>query len=76
MGDYSRKMKARLGKKGGIVAPAHKLVKIIYTMIKEKVAYDKEKISENQAKWREKRILYFEYQLRQLQKQPNYPNRN
>jgi hypothetical protein len=42
-------------------------------MTKEKVPYDKEKINENQAKWREKRILYFENQLRQLQNTPKLP---
>lgn len=68
MGDFSRKMRARLGKKGGVVATAHKMLRIIYTMIKEKVPYDKGRMIKNQEKWREKRIHYLEKQIRQLQK--------
>jgi len=66
IGDYSRKMKARLGKKGGVVATAHKLATIIYTMIKEKREYNPEIIANNQQKWKEKRIKHLEKQLKQL----------
>lgn len=66
MGDYCRKMKSRLGKKGGIVATAHKLARIIYTMIKEKKSYKQEIITKNQVLWKEKRIKYLEKQLYQL----------
>jgi len=68
MGDYSRKMKARLGKKGGVVATAHKLATIIYTMIKEKREYNPEIIAHNQQKWKEKRIKQLEKQINQLKK--------
>jgi len=40
LGEYVRKMKARLGKAEGIVAGAHKLVRIIYGMIKNQKPYD------------------------------------
>jgi len=40
MGDYYRRMKARLGKAEGTVAAAHKLARILYTMIKNQTAYD------------------------------------
>ena len=40
IGDYARKMRSRLGKKGGVVATAHKLSRIIYTMIKNKCEYN------------------------------------
>ena len=40
MGDYCRKMKGRLGKAEGIVATAHKLMRIIYGMIKSQQPYD------------------------------------
>jgi len=67
MGDYSRKMKARLGKKGGVVATAHKMATIIYTMIKEKREYNPEIIANNQQKWKEKRIKNLKKQLMQLE---------
>lgn len=66
IGDYARRMKSRLGKKGGVVATAHKLARIIYTMIKEQKPYDKEIIAFDQEKWKHKRIKYLEKQLRQL----------
>lgn len=40
LGDYCRKMKARLGKAEGITATAHKLARIIYAMIKSGRPYD------------------------------------
>jgi hypothetical protein len=40
LGDYVRKMKARLGKAEGIVAGAHKLARIIYGMIKNQKPYN------------------------------------
>jgi transposase len=40
MGDYCRRMKGRLGKAEGITAVAHKLARIIYTMITTRKAYD------------------------------------
>lgn len=66
IGDYARKMRSRLGKKGGVVATAHKLARIIYVMIKEKQPYKKEIINLEQEKWRERRIKYLEKQLKQL----------
>jgi len=68
MGDYSRKMKARLGKRAGVVATAHKLARIIYTMIKEQRPYDKDIIRNDQEKWKAKRIKILEKQLDQLKK--------
>jgi hypothetical protein len=40
LGDYVRGMKARLGKAEGIVAGAHKLVRLIYGMIKNQKPYN------------------------------------
>ncbi|MEL6172353.1 MAG: IS110 family transposase [Pseudomonadota bacterium] len=40
LGDYSRKMKARLGKPEGITATAHKLARIIYAVITTGQPYD------------------------------------
>ena len=40
MGQYCRRMKGRLGKAEGITATAHKLARIIYSMIRSGRAYD------------------------------------
>lgn len=56
IGDHARKMKSRLGKKGGVVATAHKLARIIYTMIKEQQPYDENIIAHEQQKWKQCRI--------------------
>ncbi len=42
--DYARKMRSRLGEKGG-VATAHKLYRIIYTMIKEQHPFNPDMLS-------------------------------
>lgn len=65
-GDHARKMRARLGKKGGVVASAHRLARIIYTLIKEKKPYDTEILAKNHQKWREHKIKYLEQQLSKL----------
>lgn len=68
IGDYSRKMKSRLGKKGGVVATAHKLAKTVYTMIKNQQSFDRNLISSEQEKWKEQKIKYLEKQLESLKK--------
>jgi hypothetical protein len=40
LGDYFRKMKGRLGTPKAITATAHKLARIIYHLLRERVAYD------------------------------------
>ncbi len=40
MGEYTRRMKGRLGKAEGITAAAHKLARIIYALIATRHAYD------------------------------------
>lgn len=66
LGDYARKMKSRIGKKGAVVSSAHKLSKIIYAMIKNQKEYSQATILEDQVKWREKRIQNLEKQLEKL----------
>lgn len=68
IGEYARRMRSRLGKKGGVVATAHKLARIIYTMIKEQKAYSEDIMIIDQEKWKLKRIKYLEDKLRQLKK--------
>lgn len=66
LGDYARKMKAKLGKRGGNVASAHKLAKIVYAMLKNKTQYNPELELRYQQKWKEKRIAYLQKQLDKL----------
>lgn len=66
IGGYARKMRGRLGKKGGVVATAHKLARVIYTMIREQKEYDTDMMINAQREWRQKRIVYLEKQLEQL----------
>lgn len=66
LGDYARKMKSRLGKQSGVVAAAHKLARIMYTMIKEHKEYDEQIMAIDHEKWKEKKIKYLEKQLNQL----------
>ena len=40
LGDYCRKMKARLGNAEGITATAHKVARIVFTLITTREAYD------------------------------------
>lgn len=68
LGDYARKMRARLGKKGGVVAGAHKLARIIYTMIKEQKPYNPSLLAKDQEKWKTQKIKYLEKQLNELKK--------
>jgi len=40
MGDYLRRMKAKLGPAAATTATAHKIAVIFYTMVKRQVEYD------------------------------------
>ena len=40
LGEYCRRMKGRLGKAEGITATAHKLARILYTLIASGASYD------------------------------------
>jgi transposase len=68
LGDYARKMRAKTGKKGGVVATAHKLARIIYSMIKEQKPYDPNLLVQSREKWKLNRIKQLEKQLEKLKK--------
>jgi transposase len=68
MGDYARKMRSRTGKKGGVVASAHKVARIIYKMISEKCEFNPKIMLNEQNIWKEKRINYLEKELNRLKK--------
>lgn len=66
IGDYCRRMKAKLGGKGAVLATAHKLSRIIYIMISKKEEYKPEMIISNQEKLKEEKIKKLEKQLARL----------
>lgn len=66
LGDYSRKLKSRIGKKGAVVASAHKLSKIIYTMIKNPKEYSEQTIAKDQEAYNKNKIKALERRLAQL----------
>lgn len=56
MGNYCRRMKARLGKAEGTTAVAHKLARLIYALIQTKESYDEAKAFQTNAKTKSRRI--------------------
>jgi hypothetical protein len=66
IGDYYRRMRARLGGRGAALTTAHKLSTIIYTMLLKKKEYNPGIIVENQEKFKEEKIKKLEKQLARL----------
>lgn len=66
IGDSYRRMRARLGGKGAALTTAHKLARIIYTMLLNKTEYNAGLIIDNQEKYREEKIKKLEKQLSRL----------
>lgn len=66
LGDYYRRMRAKLGGKGAVLATAHKLARIIYVMLKDKKEYSEEMLIESQEKFNSIRIKNLEKQLAKL----------
>lgn len=69
MGDYYRRMRMRGGGKYAIVATAHKIATIIYTMIKNGTEYDSTKVTITDAEWLKKRISKQKNLLKKLESQ-------
>jgi len=66
LGDYHRRMSAKYGGKGAAVATAHKLARIIYSMLDKKEEYREEILVKSQQKQREMKIKQLEKQLARL----------
>ncbi len=66
LGDFYRRMRAKFGGKGAALATAHKLARIIYTMLKEKTEYNPNTLEDTQQKFKEQRIKRLEKQLARL----------
>lgn len=68
LGDEYRRMRAKLGGKGASLAMAHKLSRIIYTMLKTQTEYNPDVLTGDQKKFRERKIKRLEKQLEKLKK--------
>lgn len=68
IGDYYRRMKGKLGGRGAALNTAHKLARIIYTMLLKQTEYNVEMINDNQDRYKEQKIKKLEKQLAQLKK--------
>jgi transposase len=68
LGDYHRRMRAKYGGKGAALASAHKLSKIIFTMLKDKKEFDIKMVFDSQEKYRERKIKQLEKQLAKLKR--------
>ena len=68
LGDFYRRMRARLGGKGAVLATAHKLARIIYAMLKNKKEYDPQMLNKAQEQFNLKRIKNLEDQIAKLKK--------
>lgn len=66
IGDYYRRMRARLGGRGAALTTAHKLARLIYTMLLKKVEYNPGMMVDNQEKFKEDKIKKLEKQLARL----------
>jgi transposase len=66
LGDYHRRMSFRYGGKGASLATAHKLARIIYTMLDRKQEFNFQMLIESQQKYREIKIKQLEKQLSRL----------
>jgi len=66
LGEYYRRMRYKLGGKGAALATAHKLSRIIYTMILKKTEFNPEMLIVNQEKSRDEKIKKLEKQISRL----------
>jgi transposase len=66
LGDYFRRMRARLGAPKAITATAHKLARIIYHLLKTGTAYDDTVFARNEARYQQRREHHLRQQARDL----------
>jgi hypothetical protein len=66
LGDYHRRMSFKYGGKGASLASAHKLARIIYTMLDKKQEFNMDLLTESHQKYRDIKIKQLEKQLARL----------
>lgn len=69
LGYYFRRIQSRAGYSQAIVATAHKIAKIFYTMVKNHTEYDENKTGINERKLLERKILMTQRRLDKLNRQ-------
>ena len=71
LGQYFRRMSSRLGPAQAVVATAHKIAKIIYTMADRQVEYVEQKIKNSEVEIVKKRIRSLQNKLHKLESDEN-----
>ncbi len=66
LGDYYRRMSFKYGKRGASLAAAHKIARIIYTMLDKKEEFSLDLLVDSQKKYREEKIKQLEKQIARL----------
>ncbi len=66
IGDYYRRMSFKYGKRGASLAAAHKIARIIYTMLDKKQEFSLDLLIDSQKKYREEKIKQLERQIARL----------
>jgi transposase len=66
LGDWCRKMKARLGKAEGITATAHRIARIIYHLVAKQVPYDDNQIFQLTPQAKARRVANLQRQAQKL----------
>ena len=66
LGEYCRRMKARLGKAEGLTATAHKLARILYAIITRRVPYNEEEAFKQTPASQARRIHHLQKQATKL----------
>lgn len=66
LGAYSRRMRARHGPERAIVATAHKLARIFYTMLKHRIPFDTTRTLADEQRQRERKLNYLQREAAKL----------
>ena len=66
LGAFFRRMKSRYGSAAAITAAAHKLARLVYSLLKHGAAYVAHGMTEYEAKYRERRLHAVTRQARAL----------
>jgi len=65
-GAFYRRLKSRIGPAQALVATAHKLARVVYKMLKEKVPYTHTTAQEEDARFRDREIAYLQRKAAKL----------
>jgi len=71
MGFYFRRIQSKSGYLQAIVATAHKLAKVFYTMVKNKTSYDEKKVGLDEAELLKRKIQRTQLMLDRLNRKIN-----